>query len=311
MRTVIAIIAVNLMLFRTALAQNTGGYPDSIKKAFALYEAKNYRASAQTYTNAFKVNGWKGFSDDRYNAACSWALAGNADSAFYQLDRVVNLMAYNNYAHITTDTDLNSLHNNKRWATLIATVAKNKEKAEEKLNKPLVRELETIYADDQSGRKKIDSLAKIYGLQSPQVKELFKTIALQDSVNLMKVKKILDKHGWAGPDEVGALGTVTLFLVIQHADLATQKQYLPLMREAVKSKKLRASSLAMLEDRINVREGKKQLYGSQLRSDAEGKMKFDPIEDEPNVDKRRAEVGLEPLKDYAKRFGLDYTVPEQ
>jgi hypothetical protein len=35
-------------------------------------------------------------------------------------------------------------------------------------------------------------------------------------------------------------------------------------------------------------------------------MEFFPIADEAHVDERRASMGLEPLADYAKNFGLDY-----
>ena len=35
-------------------------------------------------------------------------------------------------------------------------------------------------------------------------------------------------------------------------------------------------------------------------------MELWPIEDEENVDARRASVGLEPLAEYLKRFGLEY-----
>jgi len=34
-----------------------------------------------------------------------------------------------------------------------------------------------------------------------------------------------------------------------------------------------------------------------------------PIEDEEDVDARRASVGLMPLAEYLKRFGLDYSSP--
>ena len=36
---------------------------------------------------------------------------------------------------------------------------------------------------------------------------------------------------------------------------------------------------------------------------------FEPIDDEVNVDKRRAEVGLLPLATYAKHWGFDYKLP--
>ncbi|MBK7992431.1 MAG: hypothetical protein IPK14_03155 [Blastocatellia bacterium] len=49
--------------------------------------------------------------------------------------------------------------------------------------------------------------------------------------------------------------------------------------------------------------GKKQLYGSQLSISSEGEAGLMPLED-PNVDKLRKEVGLEPLAQYIKNFGL-------
>jgi hypothetical protein len=96
--------------------------------------------------------------------------------------------------------------------------------------------------------------------------------------------------------------------VLQHADYTYQKKYLPLLRKAAADKELRADRLAILEDRVLVNEGKKQLYGSQLRTNARGEWEFCPIEDEANVDKRRKSVGLGlgPLSEYAKQFGLEY-----
>ncbi len=50
---------------------------------------------------------------------------------------------------------------------------------------------------------------------------------------------------------------------------------------------------------------------SQLRTNEKtGKYEFYPIEREANVDKRRASVGLEPLEQYAKYFGVDYILPK-
>lgn len=41
-------------------------------------------------------------------------------------------------------------------------------------------------------------------------------------------------------------------------------------------------------------------------TDGDGKYDFHPIEDEANVDKRRAEIGLGPLEEYARLFGIEY-----
>jgi hypothetical protein len=36
---------------------------------------------------------------------------------------------------------------------------------------------------------------------------------------------------------------------------------------------------------------------------------LEPIEDEEHVDRRRAAVGLMPLKEYLKHFGIEYQPP--
>jgi hypothetical protein len=133
----------------------------------------------------------------------------------------------------------------------------------------------------------------------------------KDSINLGKVTEILDKYGWVGVDKVGGQANQTLFLVIQHSDLKTQQKYLPMMREAVKNNNASSSSLALLEDRVALGEGKKQIYGSQIGYDNETNTEYVlPLEDPDNVDKRRATVGLGPLADYVKRWNIIWNIEE-
>ena len=139
----------------------------------------------------------------------------------------------------------------------------------------------------------------------------WKIITEKDSLNLIKVKAILDKYGWLGPDEISDQGNSTLFLVIQHSDQLTQEKYLPLMREAVKNGKAKGSSLALLEDRVALGQGKRQIYGSQIGRNQETKNYFVlPLDDPENVDKRRAEVGLGLLAEYVKRWDIKWDVEQ-
>lgn len=79
------------------------------------------------------------------------------------------------------------------------------------------------------------------------------------------------------------------------------------MRKAAAAGELDKSALALLEDRVLTNQSKPQLYGSQLHNNPlTGKLEFFPIADEAHVDERRASMGLGPLADYAKGFGLDY-----
>ena len=313
MRKLLLIMLLSLLVFSYSNAQNlTASSAGLIQKADSLYEAKAYKESAFTYADAFKTNGWIAKTNDRYNAACSWALAAYPDSAFNDLQIIATSGNYINYDHIIADEDLITLRSDSRWAPLIKKVRENLYKAEANYNKPLVAELKDILKKDQTQRLEIDSVSRKFGYNSPQIEALWKEIGIKDSVNLIKVENILDKYGWLGPDIVGNSGSLTLFLVIQHSDQQIQEKYLPMMRDAVKNGKALAGNLALLEDRVALEEGRKQIYGSQIGRDVKtGKSYVRPIEDEANVDKRRASVGLPPLAAYARQWGIDYKLPKQ
>ncbi|MFD3003634.1 DUF6624 domain-containing protein [Pontibacter toksunensis] len=278
-------------------------YFDLAKKADSLYQAKAYQEAVRAYTAAFRVNNWKGYVPDLYNAARAWAQVSNLDSAFRKLDRVVtysDIGDLKKYRAFTTEPAFGPLKKDKRWQQLLT-------KADTRLNNPLVQQLDTIFREDQKYRLMVDSVAKAYGFESKEMQSLWHKMAAVDSMNLIKVKEILDKHGWLGAQEVGQQGNTTLFLVIQHADPATQAEYLPMMREAVKKGDASAGSLALLEDRVALGQGKKQIYGSQIGRDPEsGEHYVLPLEDPENVDKRRAAVGLQPLAEYVKRWGISW-----
>jgi hypothetical protein len=282
-----------------------------VKEADSLYNAKQFQASALAYSEAFRSNGWKATINDRYNAACSWALANRPDSSFFHLNRIATKANFSNYQHITSDPDLHSLHQDPRWTSLLEIIRRNKEKAEANLNRPLAAKLDSIYTEDQKYRQQMDEIEKKYGWESKEMQTLWKTIHEKDSVNLIKVKAILDKHGWLGPDVVGQQGNSTLFLVIQHSDQATQEKYLPMMREAVKSKKASPTELALLEDRVALGQGKRQIYGSQIGRDPDtGKYYVRPLEDPSNVDERRAQAGLPPLSEYVSHWQIEWNAEQ-
>ena len=299
-----------IVITNIAVAQMPQAYFDLAKKADSLYKIKEYKNSAFTYSLAFKANGWKGTADDRYNAACSWALANYPDSAFFQLNRIATRINYSDYDHTVADHDLISLHKDNRWVPLLEIIKGNKEKAEAKLNKPLIAELDSIYKEDQNDRMQTDDIGKKYGWTSKEIKARWKIINQKDSINLIKVKTILDTYGWLGPDVIGGQGNSTLFLVIQHSNQKAQEQYLPMMREAAKNGKAFGGDLALLEDRVALGQGKKQIYGSQIKQDSLGNYSLFPLEDPDHVDERRASVGLQPLADYLSHWKLKWDVEQ-
>lgn len=122
-----------------------------------------------------------------------------------------------------------------------------------------------------------------------------------DDANMERLRVIIDKFGWPGFEFAGVPGSRAAFLVLQHArDVDVQEKYLPALRYAVSKKDASAADLAFLEDRVRLRRGRPQLYGTQLEQQ-------DPpipaeIENAEEVDARRLSVGLPPLAEYLESF---------
>jgi hypothetical protein len=134
-----------------------------------------------------------------------------------------------------------------------------------------------------------------------------------DSAHTARIREILRVHGWPRISRVGPEAAGAAFLLVQHtADNELQRQALALM-EAAPRGEVALPDLALLTDRVRVRQGLPQLYGSQF-SAVDGRWIADPIEDVARLDERRASMGLPPMADYVRLIaqmtgGAEVVVP--
>lgn len=295
--------------------QEKNEYDTNLEIARSLYKEHQYLKSAQFYTKAFKANNNLGRADHRVEAARSWALAGNPDSVFYQLERSAK-GNYSEYYRLSTDTAFFALHDDRRWNKVVTAVKTNDSRNVSlantqypNLNPQLVATLDTIYYDDQQLRWELTTIEKKYGRTSAQMKAHEQKMVQLDVVNQKKVAAILNQYGWPGKELAGERGNETIFLVIQHSHLEYQRQYLPEINKALASGKLRPSSYALLTDRMALAEGRLQTYGSQLsRNPISGKYFVQPMVDPANVDQRRKKVGLGPMQEYVNQWGITWSL---
>lgn len=292
-------------------------YFDYIKEAEDLYHQKNFKESALKYDIAYESMNQLIVQNDLYNAACAWSLAGNSDKAFLYLDHIVDnrmIQTWNDptefYKLLINDNDFRTLKSDKRWSVLVGKAYNRQQDYNKKINNPLADRIRLIGIKDQGLRLKLDSVRKKSGLNSVFEKELMLKIKKQDSLNLFELEDIIKNYGWLGPYEIGYKNNQYLFLVIQHADLKTQKKYLSVLREAVRNGKALPKDLAYLEDRINRRSGIPQIYGSQVYIDKIQKTYYlFPVQNVDLLDSKRASVGLEPISTYLKNsFNMDWNI---
>jgi tetratricopeptide (TPR) repeat protein len=122
-RSLLLLTAFLLQLVATtwAFAQQQKGEVKSaavlVSEATAAYRDKAYKKSADLFEQAVA----KGAREAGvfYDAACSFALAGNKEKAFEFLNRAVK-SGWRRPDHMKSDPDLNSLHADPRWAKAVA-----------------------------------------------------------------------------------------------------------------------------------------------------------------------------------------------
>jgi len=175
----------------------------------------------------------------------------------------------------------------------------------------LKRQLESIRIKDQALRMLLPDVETKFGEDSPELAYFWTLVLQQDSINENEVIQIIDNYGWLGANRVGEMANRAMWLVIQHAPIKTQEKYLPLLKESVEKEESPGWHLALLEDRILMRNGEKQVYGSQATYNAgTGKMHIYPIADVSAVNERRQKLGLQSIEEYAKQFGYIFDQAE-
>lgn len=230
-----------------------------------------------------------------YNAACAASLAGQKDEALTWLERSVDA-GFAEAGHLQKDEDLASLRQEPAFARIAEKAAANEAKLNAAQNPALRDELLRMAEEDQVARR----AAGAAHFKDAAANERMKAI---DMKNTARMKEIVAQVGWPTKTLVGERGARAAWLLVQHADLdvAFQRQCLPLLEKAVAAGEVSPKEVAYLTDRVLVAEGKPQRYGTQFHT-VEGKLVPRPIEDEANVDARRAAVGLGTMAEYNEQM---------
>ena len=230
-----------------------------------------------------------------YDAACAAALEGQKAEALTWLERAADA-GFAEVEHMKQDSDLASVREEPGFARVVERVAANDAKRNVAQKPELRDELLRMMEEDQAARR----AAGAAGFKDAAANERMKAI---DMKNTARMKEILAQEGWPTKTLVGERASNAAWLLVQHADLdpAFQRQCLPLLEKTVAAGEGSAKDLAYLTDRVLVAEGKPQRYGTQFHN-VEGKLVPRPLEDEANVDARRAAVGLGTMAEYTEQM---------
>ena len=163
--------------------------------------------------------------------------------------------------------------------------------------------LDTRGREDQAVREGFGAGGVI---DSNQARAMMRT----DSSNTTWLKTYVARWGWPTAQQVGRERVKSAFLIVQHAvhDTAFMRAMLPSIEQAFRRGDLAGGDVAMLADRLEVKAGHPQIYGTQL-SLRNGRWVLDPISDSAHVDERRHKMGLPPMTEYQRLIDSVFKSP--
>lgn len=121
-----------------------------------------------------------------------------------------------------------------------------------------------------------------------------------DCGNTAWLRNQVNAHGWFDISRYGAEADEAAWLMVQHADRtpAFQGEMLPLLEERALAGESSPRQVAYLWDRVAVKEGRPQRYGTQMECEGEEMVPIGGLEDPTRVEERRAALGMQTYASY-------------
>ena len=154
--------------------------------------------------------------------------------------------------------------------------------------------LDTVYDLDQKGRAD----------NSEDFQE-------HDENNLALVVSLIEKCGMPTLKEVDQRQMDAIWYVFQHSDNVNRKKYFKYLETAADNGDLTQGQIAKTKDRILFSDGMPQVYGTQLIfNEQSNKLELYKLDRPHQVDKRRAEVGLGPIREFLVKFDIEFDIDQ-
>lgn len=167
----------------------------------------------------------------------------------------------------------------------------------------LVRDLVRLAREDERERSGLAAAA------ARRDSSYLRRFVVSDSLRSEWLEALVGERGWPTPALVGDAGVRAAWVLLQHSpDAAFQARMLPDVERAAERGELPRAEVAMLTDRVLLKSGRRQRYGTSF-SVRDGRLVPDPIEDLAGLDARRKALGMPDIAAYARLLGQLYGLP--
>src|SRR6267154_1287435 len=168
-------------------------------------------------------------------------------------------------------------------------------------------------------KKLSDDLIKLSAKQQQRLQDnvtdnksgntLIDTIRKSREENTNDLCAIVKQYGWPTRDLVGDEGARAAFFLLRNSSTSElQRDLLPVIIAAVKKGEITKAAFATYIDRLRLNAGLKQIFGTQATILNDFLVLF-PITDESQIDARRKQYDLPPLREYLRGLEKLYRLP--
>lgn len=227
-----------------AFAAPAGDFRSLTRSADSCYMAGDYAGASAFFGEALTLP--EACAANYYNAACCAARAGETDTAFSRLNRLMQQFPDWYSRSLGTDRDLLSLHSDPRWEPFATACKERQTRIESAYEHPLYEQLHAIWNEDQSIRQRY---MQAYYANAPETDSLNREMLRLDTLHMQFVDSLYAARGWLGKKEIGD-ATSAIWIVVQHYGMDKWQQYLPVFRKAVEQGDLYPNQVQLLEQRI-------------------------------------------------------------
>ncbi len=166
----------------------------------------------------------------------------------------------------------------------------------------LMLTLKNLQYKDQYYRIIEDSLIRCCSAtQAENLKMIEKQMSIQDTINLVQLKEIIEIYGYPGLSLVSPDYMNVAVMIILHSDQKTQEKYVDLIKQEAENKEITYTWYPYLVDKIQIGKKQEQEFGTQCDLDRKiNQFILLPTRDLKTLDIRRRKYGLQPYRDYLK-----------
>ena len=203
----------------------------------------------------------------------------------------------------------------RRWSAIVFVITligcngiqENKnhsiEKPQQEVIKEITATIDSLYQVDQSIQMEIMEAGQ--NGESERLEALFNQELEIFERHIPILKDIYNQIGYPGIDLIGEEGSGQFFTLVQHADadVAFQAAMLEELTKELHKGNVNPKDYAFLTDRVSIAQNNYQIYGTQVQYNTTHAQAFPrALKDSLEVNKRRKEIGLEPIEYYLNQL---------